>query len=230
MARAAFIPGRPKRRKRCSIARGSNRTASPSNSISDIVGKARLGRRPLSANGARSRSWNSSAAANQDFVWLSEHKDRESRYSRLLTLGGVWSRIGRLFDKTDTLGIMFKTRRARPDLEKPERTYTSTDVARIAQVSLRQLQWWDERKVVSPRHEGTKRIYDLPEEVVEITVIAELRRKRLLPSEDSSGLAISTERNGPPAGRRPRAGDSGLHLLTDGVHLPRRPAGSIIDS
>ena len=47
---------------------------------------------------------------------------------------------------------------------------------RIAQVSLRQLQWWDERKVVSPRHEGHKRVY-LPEEVIEITVIAELRRK-----------------------------------------------------
>ncbi len=72
---------------------------------------------------------------------------------------------------------MFKTRKARSDSkETDQRTYTSTDVARIAQVSLRQLQWWDERKVVSPRHDGHKRVY-LPEEVVEITVIAELRRK-----------------------------------------------------
>src|SRR5271154_5100192 len=71
---------------------------------------------------------------------------------------------------------MFKTRKVRPDLAQNQRTYTSTDVAKIAQVSLRQLQWWDERKVVSPRHEGHKRVY-LPEEVIEITVIAELRRK-----------------------------------------------------
>src|SRR3569833_1726162 len=72
---------------------------------------------------------------------------------------------------------MFKTRKVRSDLPpQDQRTFTSTDVARIAQVSLRQLQWWDERKVVSPRHEGHKRIY-LPEEVIEITVIAELRRK-----------------------------------------------------
>src|SRR3954464_9423908 len=71
---------------------------------------------------------------------------------------------------------MFKTRKARPDSEQPDRTYTSTDASRIAQVSLRQLQWWDERKVVSPRHEGHKRVYN-PEEVVEVTVIAELRRK-----------------------------------------------------
>src|ERR1041384_6546031 len=71
---------------------------------------------------------------------------------------------------------MFKTRKARPDLIPGQRTFTSSDVSNIAGVSLRQLQWWDERKVVSPRHEGHKRIYN-PEEVIEITVIAELRRK-----------------------------------------------------
>ena len=94
---------------------------------------------------------------------------------------------------------MFKTRRARPDLEQPERAYTSTEVARIAQVSLRQLQWWDERKVVSPRHEGHKRVY-VPEEVVEITIIAELRRKGFSP-ENSPGAPFSTERDGAPTGR-----------------------------
>jgi len=36
--------------------------------------------------------------------------------------------------------------------------------------------WWDERKVVSPRQDGHKRVYE-PEEVVEISVIAELGRK-----------------------------------------------------
>src|SRR5256885_14413102 len=82
---------------------------------------------------------------------------------------------------------MFKTRKVRSDLNHDvalgradkgaaQRTFTSTDVAKVAQVSLRQLQWWDERKVVSPRHEGHKRIY-LAEEVIEISLIAELRRK-----------------------------------------------------
>jgi DNA-binding transcriptional MerR regulator len=112
---------------------------------------------------------------------------------------------------------MFKTRKVRPDLPQGLRTYTSTDVAKIAQVSLRQLQWWDERKVVSPHHEGHKRIY-LPEEVVEITVIAELRRKgfslqkirrvlRFLQREMGRRLAdvLST--------------DSKLHLLTDGKSI-----------
>jgi DNA-binding transcriptional MerR regulator len=112
---------------------------------------------------------------------------------------------------------MFKTRKVRPDLPQGQRTYTSTDVSRIAQVSLRQLQWWDERKVVSPRHEGHKRLY-FPEEVVEITVIAELRRKgfslqkirrvlRFLQREMGKHLADVL------------SSDSKLHLLTDGKSI-----------
>lgn len=112
---------------------------------------------------------------------------------------------------------MFKTRKSRPDLTQGTRTFTSTDVARIAAVSLRQLQWWDERKVVSPRHEGHRRVY-LAEEVVEITMIAELRRKgfslqkirrvlRFLQREMGKRLADVL------------AGGSNLHLLTDGKSI-----------
>ena len=54
--------------------------------------------------------------------------------------------------------------------------YTSGDVSRIAGVSLRQLQWWDERNVVSPLQEGHRRVYR-QQEVIEVSVIAELRRK-----------------------------------------------------
>jgi DNA-binding transcriptional MerR regulator len=123
------------------------------------------------------------------------------------------------------LGVMFKTRKVRPDLAREaalargdkssaQRTYTSTDVAKIAQVSLRQLQWWDERKVVSPRHEGHKRIY-LPEEVIEITVIAELRRKGFSLQKIRRVLRFLQRE----MGRRLAdvlSYDSRLHLLTDG--------------
>src|SRR5579872_2387935 len=71
---------------------------------------------------------------------------------------------------------MFNKKKSRLDGQAPERTYSSLEVSGIASVSLRQLQWWDERKVVSPRHEGHRRIY-FAAEVIEITVIAELRRK-----------------------------------------------------
>ena len=72
---------------------------------------------------------------------------------------------------------MFKTRKPRSVTPAPANgIYASSDVARISGVSLRQLQWWDEQHVVSPRHDGHKRVY-LPNEVIEVTVIAELRRK-----------------------------------------------------
>jgi len=108
---------------------------------------------------------------------------------------------------------MFKTKKPRPEASSPGKTYSSADVSRLSGVSLRQLQWWDERKVVSPKHQGHRRIYGL-EEMVEITVIAELRRKgfslqkirrvlRFLQREMGKRLA------GFHAG-------SELHLITDG--------------
>ncbi len=112
---------------------------------------------------------------------------------------------------------MFKTRKVRPDSAPSGRTYTSTDVARIAQVSLRQLQWWDERKVVSPRHEGHKRIY-LAEEVIEITLIAELRRKGFSLQKIRRVLRFLQRE----MGRRLAdvlSNDSKLHLLTDGKSI-----------
>src|SRR5438270_7461932 len=112
---------------------------------------------------------------------------------------------------------MFKTRKVRPDFLPGHRTYTSTDVAKIAQVSLRQLQWWDERKVVSPRHEGHKRVY-LPEEVIEITVIAELRRKGFSLQKIRRVLRFLQRE----MGRRLSevlSSESDLHLVTDGKSI-----------
>jgi len=109
---------------------------------------------------------------------------------------------------------MLKARKSRAEVQIPEKTFSSSDVAQVAGVSLRQLQWWDERKVVSPRHEGHRRVYFAPE-VVEITVIAELRRKgfslqkirrvlRFLQREMGRRLADVLEVS------------SNLHLVTDG--------------
>ena len=71
---------------------------------------------------------------------------------------------------------MFKAKKGRPISAADAQGYNSSEVARICSVTLRQLQWWDERSVVSPRQDGHKRVY-MTEEVVEISVIAELRRK-----------------------------------------------------
>jgi DNA-binding transcriptional MerR regulator len=110
---------------------------------------------------------------------------------------------------------MFKaTRKSRPAPISPTETYSSSEVARIARVSLRQLQWWDEKHVVSPRHQGHKRMY-APEEVLEITVIAELRRKGFSLQKLRRVLRYLQR----DMGRRLSNvvdGDSDLHLLTDG--------------
>lgn len=112
---------------------------------------------------------------------------------------------------------MFKTKQALAASGSETQTYSSADVARLSGVSLRQLQWWDEQKVVSPQHDGHKRNYNMAE-VVEVSVIAELRRKgfslqkirrvlRFLQKEMSRRLADIL------------APESDIHLLTDGKHI-----------
>jgi len=109
---------------------------------------------------------------------------------------------------------MFKTRKVRPAPVAPAEAYSSIDVAKVANVSLRQLQWWDERHVVSPEHAGHKRVYS-PEQVVEITVIAELRRKGFSLQKIRRVLRYLQRE----MGRRLSdvlSNESALHLLTDG--------------
>jgi len=109
---------------------------------------------------------------------------------------------------------MFKARKTRPEVQVPEKTYSSSEVSEIAGVSLRQLQWWDERRVVSPRHEGHRRIY-FPAEVVEITVIAELRRKGFSLQKIRRVLRFLQKEMGRRLAEVLRS-DSELHLVTDG--------------
>jgi DNA-binding transcriptional MerR regulator len=118
---------------------------------------------------------------------------------------------------------MLKTRKSRPEPASPDRTYSSIEVSGVAGVSLRQLQWWDERKVVSPRHEGHRRVY-FPVEVIEITVIAELRRKGFSLQKIRRVLRFLQREMGK------RLADlmqdaSELHLVTDGksIYLEDRP-------
>jgi DNA-binding transcriptional MerR regulator len=127
---------------------------------------------------------------------------------------------------------MFKTKKesavAASIAPAGETRYTSDEVARISGVSLRQLQWWDERKMVSPRQEGHRRIY-LQQEVVEVSVIAELRRKgfslqkirrilRYLQKDMGKRLADAVADKGD------------IHLITDGrnIYLEDQP-GCVID-
>jgi DNA-binding transcriptional MerR regulator len=110
-----------------------------------------------------------------------------------------------------------KNRKTRPEAAGPEKTFSSSEVSAVAGVSLRQLQWWDERKVVSPRHEGHRRIY-LASEVVEITVIAELRRKGFSLQKIRRVLRFLQKEMGRRLAEVMQAA-SDLHLVTDGKSI-----------
>jgi DNA-binding transcriptional MerR regulator len=118
---------------------------------------------------------------------------------------------------------MLESRSPRPVASSGEQGYISSDVSRICGVSLRQLQWWDERKVVSPRQDGHKRVY-MTEEVVEISMIAELRRKGFSLQRIRRVLRFLQK----DAGKRlseAMSSTSDLHLLTDGksIYLEEAP-------
>jgi DNA-binding transcriptional MerR regulator len=125
---------------------------------------------------------------------------------------------------------MFKGKKASRPIpsSSDSQGYNSSDVARICGVSLRQLQWWDERNVVSPRQDGHKRVY-MPEEVVEISVIAELRRKGFSLQKIRRVLRFLQKDMGKRLSEA-LSSAADMHLLTDGksIYLEEAP-NRIID-
>src|SRR2546430_5824711 len=92
--------------------------------------------------------------------------------------------------------------------------FTSRDVIALTSITARQLQWWDERRIVVPARQGHRRLYSM-EDLAEVAVICELRRwgfslqrvrkvMRFLQREFSKRLAETV------------SGASEYHLLTDG--------------
>ncbi len=95
--------------------------------------------------------------------------------------------------------------------------FTSREVVALTSITLRQLQWWDERRIVVPARQGHRRLYS-NEDLAEVAVICELRRRgfslqrvrkvmRFLQREFSQRLAETV------------TASSDYHLLTDGRTL-----------
>ena len=103
--------------------------------------------------------------------------------------------------------------------------FLSADVARLAGVSLRQMQWWDERKLVSPRIKDHRRVY-IPEQVLEILTVAALRRKGLSLQKIRKVLRLVRRELGQRGGRL-LAGKSKVYVITDGnsVFVDNQPDG-----
>src|SRR5579871_6806707 len=118
---------------------------------------------------------------------------------------------------------MLKARKLRPPTAPEAPGYNSSEVARICGVSLRQLQWWDERNVVSPRQDGHKRVY-LAQEVLKVSVIAELRRKGFSLQKIRRVLRFLQKDMGKRLSEA-MTSESETHLLTDGksIYLEEAP-------
>jgi len=118
---------------------------------------------------------------------------------------------------------MFRAKKLRPAEQPETEGFNSIQVARVCGVSLRQLQWWDERNVVSPRQDGHKRIY-AAQEVLEISVIAELRRKGFSLQKIRRVLRFLEKDMGKRLSEALDAA-SEMHLLTDGksIYLEEAP-------
>src|SRR5437764_15244754 len=95
-----------------------------------------------------------------------------------------------------------------------QESFTSQDVIRLTGITARQLQWWDEKRIVVPARQGHRRVYSF-DDVSEIAVICELRTRgfslqrmrkvvRFLQKEFGKRLAETV------------SGSSEYHLLTDG--------------
>jgi DNA-binding transcriptional MerR regulator len=104
-----------------------------------------------------------------------------------------------------------------------ELVFLSVDVSQIAGVSKRQLQWWDERKVVSPRRDAHRRVY-VPQQVLEILTVSALRRKGLSLQKIRRVLRLMRRELGPQFSHALGGGPK-LYLLTDGrsIHIDEQP-------
>lgn len=100
---------------------------------------------------------------------------------------------------------------------KTNETFSSEEVAELGGVTARQLQWWDERGVVSPQHQGHRRRYRL-EELVEVSVIAELRQKGFSLQKIRKVLRFLQRELGRRLADILKA-SSDYHLLTDGKNI-----------
>ena len=106
--------------------------------------------------------------------------------------------------------------------------FTSNEVIELTGITARQLQWWDERRIVVPERQGHRRIYAW-DELVTVAVICQLRRRgfslqrmrkviRFLQQEFGTSLSATV------------SGTSDYHLLTDGTNLYlRTSARQVVD-
>ena len=96
-------------------------------------------------------------------------------------------------------------------------SFTSVEVAQLTGISLRQLQWWDEQKIVVASRQGHRRIYSL-DDLAEIAIVCDLRRRGFSLQKIRRVVRFLQKELGRRLIQTVRAADE-YHLLTDGRHI-----------
>jgi DNA-binding transcriptional MerR regulator len=109
-----------------------------------------------------------------------------------------------------------------------QRQFTSNDVIALTGITARQLQWWDERGIVTPERQGHRRIYSW-DELVTVAVICQLRRRGFSLQGMRKVIGFLQREFGTSLAATVSAA-SEYHLLTDGTHLYlRTSARQVVD-
>ena len=109
-----------------------------------------------------------------------------------------------------------------------KRQFTSNEVIALTGITGRQLQWWDERGLVTPNRQGHRRIYSW-DQLVTAAVICQLRRRGFSLQRMRKVIAFLEHEFGTSLAATVRAA-SEYHLLTDGTHLYlRTSARQVVD-
>jgi DNA-binding transcriptional MerR regulator len=95
--------------------------------------------------------------------------------------------------------------------------FTSQEVVELTGITARQLQWWDERKIVVPAREGHRRLYTF-DDVAEIAVICELRHRGFSLQRVRKVIRFLQRELGKRLVETVSAGAE-YHLLTDGQNI-----------
>jgi DNA-binding transcriptional MerR regulator len=98
-----------------------------------------------------------------------------------------------------------------------QQTFTSKEVVALTGISPRQLQWWDERRIVVPARQGHKRVYAL-DDLAEVAVICDLRQRGFSLQKIRRVIRFLQKELGKRLVETVSAA-SEYHLLTDGRHI-----------
>jgi len=96
-------------------------------------------------------------------------------------------------------------------------SFTSFEVAQLTGITLRQLQWWDEQKIVAASRQGHRRIYSL-DDLAEVAIICDLRRRGFSLQKIRRVVRFLQKELGRRLLQTVRTADE-YHLLTDGRHI-----------